>query len=238
LFPAIEGASVGFNFSDDSQNFIEETESKRREAENEEETVTLGIDLYSKLLVLAENIETFNKVENHIQVDNNMTEDFDFETLMGELATLKQSNADLAEELKEIKEADSGVDALSQSVTDLSSELETAKAIIQKFTDADNKRKADELKAKVKSLKEMREALELPEKDYEGVSLEVLESEAELLKSFTKKEVKGLAADGVDPVSDEEKLAEAKEDVRELIFGRRTDGLKIKGIRNSRQLVI
>ena len=32
LFPAIEGASVGFNFSDDSQNFIEETESKRREA--------------------------------------------------------------------------------------------------------------------------------------------------------------------------------------------------------------
>jgi len=241
LFPAIPGASVGFNFSEDAENLFAEIETKKAipEEKIEDKAPILDAETIKKLLLLVETTDTFIKQIDDSMSVNTMTKEIDFETLMGELASLKQANTDLATEVEGLKTAkDPEVATLSQSVTDLSSELETAKAIIQKFTDVETARKVKELDAKKAELKELREGLELPEKEYENVSEDVLESELSLLKSFTKKEVMGIAADGVDPVTDELKRAEAKEDVREMIFKRRTDDKKIKGIKSTKQLVM
>jgi len=241
LFPAIPGASVGFNFSEDAQNFFNETEKKKALSveEIEDKAPILDAETIEKALNSVDTTDTFNRHNTNSIDVKTMTEQFDFESLTGEIASLKQANIDLASEVEGLKTVkDPQVATLAQNVTDLSSELETAKAIIQKFTDAETMRYTKELNAKKAELKELRETLELPEKVYDEVSEDVLDSELSLLKSFTKKEVKGLAADGTDPVTDEIKMAEAKEDVRELIFKRRTDDKKIKGIKSVKQLVM
>jgi len=231
LFPAIAGASIGLNFSEELEKYINDAEELKIETPETKE-VENGMEESEIITKLEQIIGGFNKGETFISVEQTMTDDFSLEKLTGEMADLKVLNKTLSDKKDaldaKIKDLQDEAENLTTEKDDLSSKLDTAKEVIKTYKDADEQRLSEEKAVLVKELVDLREELELPEKDYSKASLDVIADAVETLKSLPATGG-GQARAGQDDL-DAPKL-ELKEDYREVIFGKRRDGKDLKGLR-------
>ncbi len=234
LFPAIAGASIGLNFSEELEKYINDAEELKIETPETKE-VENGMEESEIITKLEQIIGGFNKEETLIHDEQTMSEDFDLEKLTREMADLKVANTTLSDEKATLDaktvELQGEVDSLTVERDDLSSKLETAKEVIKTYKDTEEQRLAEEKTALVKELTELRKELEFSEKDYSEASLDVIVDALETLKSLPATGGgQGLVGND-DPDGPK---AELKEDVREVIFGKRRDGKDLKGLRKMR----
>jgi predicted RNase H-like nuclease (RuvC/YqgF family) len=149
-----------------------------------------------------------------------MTEDFDIEKYTQEMADLK---VDLKEATDKLTKADAEksdlegkVSELEASITDLEAKLETANELISNYKAEEEARLEAEMNDKIEEINKLRKERSLPEKDYKGASMAVLDSDLDLLRSLPSK-AKGKAKE--DDLTEDEKKAELKEFWTKKIFG-------------------
>lgn len=231
LFPAISGASIGLNFSEDLEKYIDDAEKLKTE--------NLGTKVGEKsmdedeiILKLGQIIEGFNKDSPKEYYEQTMSEEFDLKKLTEEMTDLKVANKTLSDEKGALdiknKELQDEVKNLTTERDDLSSKLDTAKEVIKTYKDTDEQRLAEERAVLVKELTDLREKLKLPGKDYSKASLDVVVDALETLKSLP---ATGGGQGHVGQDNLDKQNLETKEDVREVIFGKRKDGKDLKGLR-------
>jgi hypothetical protein len=246
LFPAIKGASVGasvgMNFDEGTENFVLGVEALKKQhfdtisGQETDELVTILAKIDEIEGSVDDLTVTFNKHLNPTIVRNTL----ELEQLTQDLADAKVAATEAknkADALENDKIAlESALSDAGDKVLELQSKLDAANDKIKTQTDVIDKYASDEAdrlaEAKTdlaEKLKGLREELELPEKDYEGKSLESMADELELLESLPKKSETA----GHVPGDDDKHTAsaEAKEDVREVIFKKRRSG-DMKGIRS------
>jgi len=231
LFPAIPGASIGLNFSEDLEKYINDAEELKTDPV-ETKMGEKGMDEDEIVLKLEQIIEGFNREHSIDYREQIMSEEFDLNKLTEEMTDLKVANKTLSDGKDaldtKVKELQDEVGNLTTERDDLSSKLDTAKEVIKTYKDVDEQRLSDERAVLVKELTDLREKLELPEKDYSKASLDVVVDALETLKSLPATGG-GQAHVGEDD-SNAPKL-ELKEDIREVIFRKRRDGKDLKGLR-------
>jgi len=231
LFPAIPGASIGLNFSEELEKYINEAEELKIETP-ETKVGEKGMDEDEIVLKLGQIIEGFNKDSAKEYCEQTMSEEFDLKKLTEEMTDLKVANKTLSDEKDaldaKVKELQDEVASLTTERDDLSSKLDTAKEVVKTYKDADELRLSEERAVLVSELTELRKKLEFPEKNYSEASLDVVMDALETLKSLPATSG-GQGLVGQDNL-DEAKL-ETKEDVREVIFRKRRDGKPLKGLR-------
>ena len=248
LFPAIEGSNIQesmfLSFGEETNQFIDEIESKKQSLLTDE--TVLDLDYDEILIKMANFIETFNNnlslnISSEIKMDENT---FDFDKLTGELTDLKVDKKLLEASITSLKAEKSNLEAqLSNKDTEIVSLKDTVKAkdeeittlseIVTEYTEAEEERLENERKTLVDTLKQMRKDKKLAEKDYSEISMDALKTEFEILSEF-KQPPKGSVADDNSP--DETKVLEAKEDIREMIFRSRKDQKALKGIVQEKDL--
>ena len=231
LFPAISGAAVGLNFSEELEKYINDAEKMKTEA-LEIKVVENGMEESEIIAKLEQINEAFNKDSAQEYCEQTMSEGFDLKKLTEEMADLRVTNKTLSDEKDaldtKVEELQDEVGSLTTERDDLSSKLDTAKEVIKTYKDADEQRLSDERAVLVKELTDLREKIELPEKDYSKASLDVVVDALETLKSLPATGG-GQALVGQDG-SNAPKL-ELKEHIREVIFRNRRDGKDLKGLR-------
>jgi len=255
LFPAIEGATIGagLNFSEDTQKLFDDIEKKKKAvitadailatgllpatnpayiaegviAQAKEDKLTvLETQIASIEKKLSEKIKGFNKDFILNTIRESMTD----EDYTQKIADLQSSVTNLENTLKDAKSDKDALESektkLETKVTELQSNIDTANDIIKKYKDEATKRLEKERKGLVKEASDLRESLELPERDYSEVTIDLVRNDLELLKDIPVK------AKGKGEVAKDPSLAEdLKEDIRELIFKTRKSGDK-KGLRS------
>ena len=240
LFPAIEGANIQENmflsFGEETNQLIDEIENKKQSLLDDETILNLD---YDEILIKTANfIETFN---NNLQLNNirdfKMDEEFNFEKLTGELTDLKADKklleATVTNLTADVNAKATEILTLKDSVATKDDEIKTLKEVVQNYKVADEKRLKEEKDALVNTLTQMRKDKKLSDKDYSKSSMDSLKTELEILSEF-KQSTQGSVADDNSP--DEIKVLEAKEDIREMIFGSRKDKKSLKGIKQEKDL--
>ena len=231
LFPAIPGSSVGLNFSEELEKFIDDAEELKIET-LETKTVENSMEESEIIAKLEQISEAFNRDFSQEYSEQTMSEDFDLEKVTEEMTDLKVANKLLSDEKATLDERtvelQGEVDSLTTERDDLSSKLETAKEVVETYKKADEQRLAEEKATLVEELTELRKELEFSEKDYSEASHDVIMDALDTLKSLPT--TGGGQARPGDDNPDELKV-ELKEDVREVIFGKRKDGKPLKGLR-------
>jgi len=246
LFPAIDGASVGFNFNDELEKFVEDIELQKEGGDiiNIVDDLTLqdtleeiktndliqqGTEVLKKFEDL---IEGFNKevvIDNN---DTNMSVESELEKLAGDLADAKANNITLEKEKGTLEGDVSTLEGekitLESNVTDLEAQLGTANEVIKKYKDAEDAREAAVRSDRINEAVALREELEFEARDYSELTLETIDFDIKTLKEVTPKTGGAEGHVGGDDAVDVK--AEEKEDVREMIFGVRRDGKPKKGI--------
>ena len=231
LFPAIKGASVGLNFSEETEKLFDDIEEKKRESlegnepivEDENEKDTKISQLTAKVADLEDEMEKLLlSTSTNTDGRSTMTDDFDIETYTQELADLKvelkESNKKLADETVDKGKLVEEVANLKDEVTDLKSKLDTSKDVINKYKTEENARIKADMDAKIEKLTEIRKDKGLPDKDYTDASLEVLDSDIELLESLPEVAVAtGKVKD--EELTAEEEKANQKDFWNKKIFG-------------------
>ena len=231
LFPAIPGSSVGLNFSEELEKYIDDAEKLKKEVP-ETKVVENSMEESEIIAKLEQINEGFNRHLSQEYREQTMSEEFDVTKLTGEMADLKVANKTLSGEKDaldvEVKSLQDEVEKLTTERDDLSSKLDTAKEINQTYMDADEKRLSEEKSLLVKELTELRKELEFSEKDYSDASLDVIMDALETLKSLP---TTGGGQGHVGKDDPKGIKLELKEDIREVIFHERRDGKDLKGLR-------
>jgi hypothetical protein len=232
LFPAIKGASVGLNFSEESEKMLSEVETekvkhlKEKDDKCEECKVEEGKNALTNEQVvekLDKIVETFNNAFKGNKGEQTMTDE-NIDKFTGEISTLKANALKLSEDLKTMTGEKSGLEI---KVKNLSDENVTLKQVVDKYKKEEELRLKAEVDALVVKLSELRKEKELPMKDYKVTSLEVLNAEFELLNSLPRASAKGEVAGETEV----DKSAKLKEDIREVIFKKRADKQPIANMR-------
>ena len=206
LFPAIPGASVGLSFSEESESYINDIESKKKDLSSLSEKTVENTLLEDKNKdKLTEKVEGFNKENKELNSEQAMS--IDLETLQKELKTAKDQ-----------------FDELKAKHTTIENELATAKELLNAYKADEEKRKTEAKASMITKLVSLRKERELPEKDYSKLSLEVLTNELELLESIKPKAQ-------ASNLEDNEPSNDLKENIREVIFHSRKDDKKVTGLR-------
>jgi len=230
LFPAIKGASVGLNFSEEAEKLFSDIEEKKLaviggidtevELDNEKDTkisqLTAEVaDLKKELGILL--LSSSDNIDDR----STMTDDFDIESYTKELTDVKADNIRLTDDLADAKldktSSDEKVTKLETEVTDLKAKLDSASEIVDKYKADEKARIKVDMDDKIEKLSELRKDKKLPDKDYSSASLEVLKSDLELLESLPTAEAQGQAATG--DMTDEEKNMALKAEWKKRIFG-------------------
>jgi len=195
LFPAIEGATIGagLNFSEDTQKLFDDIEKKKKavitadailatgllpatnpayiaegviEQAKEDKLTVLETQIASIEKKLSEKIKGFNKDFILNTIRESMTD----EDYTQKIADLQSSVTNLENTLKDAKSDKDALESektkLETKVTELQSNIDTANDIIKKYKDEATKRLEKERKGLVKEASDLRESLELPERDY------------------------------------------------------------------------
>jgi hypothetical protein len=230
LFPAIKGASVGLNFSEEATELFRDIEEKKLanlvendddvEVDNEKDTKIS--ELTAKVAELeSEREKLLLSTSDNKDDRSTMTDDFDIESYTKELTDVKAENIRLEKDLSDAKldktSSDEKVAKLETEVTDLKAKLDSASEIVNKYKADEEARIKVDMDEKIEKIAELRKDKGLPDKDYSSASLEVLKSDLELLESLPIAVAQGQAAN--EDMTDEEKNLELKAEWRRKIFG-------------------
>ena len=230
LFPAIKGASVGLNFSEEAEKLFNDIEEKKlatiegkdTEGQVDNEKDTKISELTAEVADLKTEMEKLLLSTSTNNDDRStMTDDFDIESYTKELTDVKADNIRLEKELSDAKDdktsSDDKVTKLETDVTDLTAKLDSANEIVEKYKTDEKARIKVDMDEKIEKISELRKDKGLPDKDYSSASLEVLKSDLELLESLPVAVAEGQAAGG--DMTDEEKNMELKAEWKKKIFG-------------------
>jgi peptidoglycan hydrolase CwlO-like protein len=150
--------------------------------------------------------------------------DENIDKFTSEISTLKTNALKLSEDLKTMTGVKSEFET---KVKNLSDENVTLKQVVDKYKKEEELRLKAEVDALVVKLSELRKEKELPVKDYKVTSLEVLNAEFELLNSLPRASAKGEVAGEAEV----DKSVKLKEDIREVIFKKRSDKQPVTNMR-------
>lgn len=233
LFPAIKGASVGMNFSEETEKVLSDLEKVKeqklleKDDESKECNAKEGANMAPKDIIIENNApkdETFNKSLDTNNGEQTMTDELNIDKLTGEISTLKTNVSKLSEDLSTAIKSKEELDTRFKK---LSEENSTLKEIVDKYKKEEEARFKAEIDALVVKLSELRKEKTLPDKDYKSCSVDVLRAEFELLSSLPKTSTKGeVAAEG-----GEDKTLALKENIRETIFKTRKDNKPVTNMR-------
>jgi len=227
LYPAIKGATAkafGADFSEETKKMIDEIESRKKTDENTDTNLD-ATDLIEKIEERLPNDLEYNCDEDIDEKELDSTE------FIGKLSKIIESfNKDLLSSLNSEQHMDVDNDKLEEMTAlmeqlkteneNIKNELETAKQVIAKYKEEEEKRHQKWRENTVSELASLRKEKGLPEKDYSNLSDDVLTNELELLSNLSISGTHGMVGKDADEIAKEEKEKE-KELWRERIFGRK-----------------